>query len=36
MYKDGVEKVEENLDMIKMMKTVVHNTAALRATVMDL
>ena len=36
MYEEGVEKVEENLDMVKMMKMMVHNTAAARATVMNL
>jgi len=29
MYFEGVEKVEENMDMIKMMKSVLINTAAL-------
>jgi len=36
MYEEGVEKVEENLDMVKMMKMMVHNTAAVRASVMTM
>jgi len=36
MYKEGVFRVEENLDMIKMMKAMAHDKVALEATVMNL
>ena len=36
MYKEGVEKVEEGLDMVKIIKMNIENSTALRATVMNL
>lgn len=36
MYKEGVEKVEQGLDMVKIIKMNIENSAALRATIMDL
>ena len=36
MYHEGVEKVEDGLDMVKIIRLNVENTAAVRATVMNL
>ena len=36
MYDEGKEKVEKNLDIVKLLKNSLHNTAAINAKVMDL
>lgn len=36
LYKEGCERIEENLDIIQMMKAIVHNTEAVKATVMNI